>query len=521
MPLPVGGNWPPPAVAATADRLAVWAAWHSGEPDELARVYGGGLNPTGGPAAAFFHDSQYRGGVVGKFARFFWGTPPSPGEQRTKVHVPIAGDLAALSADLLFSDPPTLGAESAATGDRLESYEECGLWTSLREAAEVGAAMGGVYLRVVWDRAVSDKPWLSAVGPDGAIPEWSWDRLAAVTFWKVLDSDGTGVLRHLERHEPGRILHGLYEGTRDKLGRSIPLTEHPATAGIAKALTSGDGIETGTQLLTAEYIPNMRPNRLWRNVPCAVNYGRSDYAGIEPLMDSLDEAWGSWMRDLRLGKARIIVPTEALESLGRGQGAIFDADKEVFTGMDLGPNPDTTITETQFKIRVEEHEGTTKALVEQIVRSAGYSIASLGGTGDIAMTATEVTARERRSLTTRGQKAGYWSTGLARILTALLAVDQARFKTPITVETPDVDFPEAVSADPKDVAQTAQLLAQAVAASTETLVRMVHPDWDDTRVTAEVAAIREANKPPTPVVVAPPADPMAGKSQPGQMEIRQ
>ena len=137
------------------------------------------------------------------------------------------------------------------------------------------------------------------------------------------------------------------------------------------------------------------------------------------------------------------------------------------------------------------------------------------------MTATEVTARERRSLTTRGQKAGYWSTGLARILTALLAVDQARFKTPITVETPDVDFPEAVSADPKDVAQTAQLLAQAVAASTETLVRMVHPDWDDTRVTAEVAAIREANKPPTPVVVAPPADPMAGKSQPGQMEIRQ
>ena len=41
-------------------------------------------------------------------------------------------------------------------------------------------------------------------------------------------------------------------------------------------------------------------------------------------------------------------------------------------------------------------------------------------------------------------------------------------------------------------AQTANLLAAASAASTDTLVRMIHPEWEDEQVDEEVAKIEDA-----------------------------
>jgi hypothetical protein len=40
----------------------------------------------------------------------------------------------------------------------------------------------------------------------------------------------------------------------------------------------------------------------------AAPLGRSDFSGLEISLDTLDEAHASWMRDIRLGKARLIVP---------------------------------------------------------------------------------------------------------------------------------------------------------------------------------------------------------------------
>src|SRR5690606_13784072 len=135
---------------------------------------------------------------------------------------------------------------------------------------------------------------------DAAVPEWRWKRLAAVTFWSILEQDGQRVVRHLERHERGRIVHQLYEGSADDLGRPIPLSEHPATEWAADVVNADSAIETGTQRLTAAYVPNVRPSRAWRGVPQLAPLGRSDFDGIEGLLDALDETYTSWMRDVRL-----------------------------------------------------------------------------------------------------------------------------------------------------------------------------------------------------------------------------
>ncbi|MEU8556021.1 phage portal protein [Streptomyces anthocyanicus] len=491
MPLPQNDmNWPPTdPVVQTA--LADWDSWYSSDPDRLGDRY---LN-RGVRELPENRPTQYRGGMVGRVARWFWGTPTAPGEKRAKLHIPLAGDIARTSSSLLFSEPPTLTSDSAATQERLDELAESVLHPTLLEAAEICSALGGVYLRVVWDQDISDRPWIDRVAADSAVPEFRYGRLTAVTFWTVVEQDGREVWRHLERHEKGRILHGLYRGSVGTLGTRLPLTDHPRTEPLAHQVTE-DWIDTGApNHLTAAYVPNVRPARPWRNIPSATHWGQSDFQGIESLFDALDEAWSSWMRDIRIGKGRIILPNSMLQNHGPGQGASWYEDQEIYSGLEMLERPgENQITVQQFAIRVQEHKDTCTALVEQAARQAGYSAATFGVTGDgSAVTATEIRARERRSMSTRGRKALYWRPALADIVAALLAVEAGPLfgVSGLDLEVPRVEFQDSVSEAPKEVAETVALLASAKAASLETLVRMQHSDWRDEQVRAEISLIHE------------------------------
>lgn len=492
MPLPDSGAPWPPTDPTVQIALADWDAWYSAEPDRLeARYLNRGLRelPENRP-------SQYRGGVVGRVARWFWGNPTAEGEKRDKIHVPLAGDIARTSSELLFSEPPKLVVEHDATQARLDDLVEKGLHATLLEGGEVCGALGGAYPRVVWDDEVSDRPWIGMVHADAAVPTFSYGRLKAVTFWTVVEVEGRVWWRHLERHERGVILNGLYRGSPSDLGKALPLAAHPSTAAMR------DVVETGApRHLTASYVPNVRPARAWRNIPTAAHWGQSDYQGIEGLLDALDETYSSWMRDIQNGKGRIIVAQSLLDSLGPGKGAAWNEERRVYTGLNMlpragDPNP---ITDVQFAIRVAEHRDTCRELIEQAVRQAGYSAATFGETGDgAAVTATEIRARERRSMSTRGRKALYWGPAIADITMALLAVESGPLfrVSGLQVEPPRVEFQDSISDGPVELAATAELLRRAEAASTETLVRMQHPDWEDKQVDAEVAAIRDEVAPP-------------------------
>ncbi|MEU2393981.1 phage portal protein [Streptomyces sp. NPDC007369] len=468
-----GAPWPPPHLVVQYREIAVNDAWYSGDRRRLVDVY----------------RTERQRRPDGR--RRLWGRHRSPGTDRpdTRLHIPLAGDIASASADLLFSEPVALAVDDAATQDRLEVLAEAGgLANSLLEAAEVCAALGGAYLRVTWDRELVDRPLLTVMHPDRAIPEFSYGILRAVTFWRELPGgDAATVWRHLERHERGRILHALYQGTADHIGRRVPLTEHPDVAGLAGSLGhEGDTITTGIDALTVAYIPNMLPNRLHRLSP----WGRSDYdAPLHDLLDALDEVWTSWLRDIRLARGRLIVPDAYLRDHGPGRGASFDYDREIWQGLSIPPTEQGGITLSQFEIRVAEHAQSAEAITRQAVQSAGYSPATLGMEDQAAITATEVKARERRSMTTRKKKVRYWTPGIAEILHVLLLIDRQLFGSRIVPARPRVTVGAAVSEDPASVAQTLSLLAQAQAVSVETRVRILHPDWDDADVLAEAERI--------------------------------
>lgn len=517
MPLPANRTpWPPAALQPILPYLTVWSAWYAGDEFMLASVYGGAGTDGGGavpdPVASTFFASDtgtWRAKVTRGLRRWFWGEPTKAPDRRNKIHVPIAADLCQASADLLFSDavklavPEDVTDTDGAIQDYLDDLADDGIHTRFAEAAEVAAALGGCFLRISWDDKIAKRSMLTRVDADQALPEFKFDLLQAVTFWQVVAIDGDQIWRHLERHEldaagEGIIIHGLYKGERDNLGISVPLQDSPVTAGLVGSVDDNSSISTQSPGLAVEYVPNQRPQRRWRTNALGKSYGRSDLDGVESLMDSLDETYSSWMRDLRLGKSRLLVGKQALEDQGPGSGAVFDQDREIFTTLNMPPSAakdsSTLAQVVQFNIRWQEHQATAQQLIGDICRTAGYSAQTFGESDPGAgrgKTATEIESRERRSLLTRDRKIKIWRPAIANVVQKMMAVDQALFGSKVDPVLPVVNFPDGVQQSQLVLAQTALALDQASAASVETLVRMVHPDWDDEQVTTEVEAIKE------------------------------
>jgi A118 family predicted phage portal protein len=501
-------EWPPRQLAPAFEKMAEYDAWYSGDPDRLSSVY------SRERARVRNRPSQYRGGAVGTVARWFWGAPTPQGEPEQRLHIAVAGDLARTSSDLLFAEPPSFrlddgtpaalpgtGKPAKAAGqDRLdEILDAVNIDAKLAEAGEVAGALGGVYLRAGWDVELAQHPLLTAIHADCALPEFRMGILTAVTFVTVLSTSGDGqvVRRLVERHERGVQLTGLYEGKPGNLGKQLPLSADPATEGLSEQVNIPGG------KLAVAYVPNMLPNRLHRDSPL----GMSDLAGCEGPMDRFDMVYTSWMRDVELGKGRLLVPSSYITNLGPGAGAAFDPDRRIYEQLSIPPNSVTAdpIKIVQFQIRVADHRDTARELLGRIISTAGYSEQTFGLADDgIAATATEITARERKSMTTRKKKINYWRPALSHIVSVLLDIDAAIFGGKVTGRVL-VDWPPAVSDSPLVLAQTAQALRTADAASDETIVQAVHPDWDADRVRAEAAAIGAARQAATPL-----PDPLAG-----------
>ena len=110
-------------------------------------------------------------------------------------------------------------------------------------------------------------------------------------------------------------------------------------------------------------------------------------------------------------------------------------------------------------------------------------------------TATEVRAKRERSITTRGKKIRYWTNPLESLLDYV-----ARLAGLGEAETV-VEFPDAVAPTQLELAQVAQTMLSAQAASTRERVRIVHPNWDDDQVDEEAETIDSANEIADPLEV--------------------
>lgn len=490
MPLPQNDTpWPPKPFDVAQAAMNGWDAWYSGDTERLASHYSAHNTMRG--------STFQNGGLVGVAKEFMWGRT-SQGSERARLHVPIAADIARTSSDLLFAEPPTfiLGDGTNTKGqERLTSmFGTAETMTELLEGGEVQASLGGCYLRLIWDKEVFDHVQFDVVHADGAIPEWRYGHLSAVTFWRVLHTGSEKkVVRHLERHAPGVIEHAVYEGTSNSIGYIQPLADYEELKWAAQEVNADGAIPTGVTGLTAAYVPNIRPNRAWRNTAGLAPLGRSDYDQLEGLLDAADEAYTSMMRDLRVAKARAFVDQSLLQNQGPGNGASFDMEQEIFTPLTgLGKLSDGGLIQPfQPEIRHEAHRAIIMDLCATILRTAGYSASDFGEdplTGQ--MTATEVNSRKNLSTRTRDKKILYWQGALEKLARTGLELERVIYgATELTDDAVTVKFPVRTGADPYNLAQTIEVLDRAGAISQGEKIRRTNPNWNPDQVDAEVEAI--------------------------------
>jgi hypothetical protein len=500
MPMPeFSGAWPPKPWDEAAKQWDTYTAWWSSDIEALEGIYS---DPTYIPP----RPSQLSHGLRGRLARFWFGRPMLQDQKR--LHVPAPADVATASADLLFGQPPSwLFSEGDATDvegaqERLNDImDDADTVAVFLEGAETGAALCGTYYRLVWDKSFCDKVMISVVPPDAAIPVWRYGKLAEVTFWTIVAEDKRGVWRHLEHHSPGAIEHRLYLGDKGLIGREMDLTDLPVMKWAADIVDENSTVKTGLDRLTAAYVPNVKPARRWRNDPLLAPLGRSDFEGVEHLFDALDEAWSSWMRDIDLAKARLFVSQEALEDNGPGKGSTWDPEQQIFTpvpGAGLLPEdgPNQLVQAQQFAIRVEEHERTCDKLLKQILRACGYSSADFDDADSAAITATEVSARQGKSNSTRSRKILYHQSALQPLARTAVLLDGIVWERGDfgLKKDPEMKFPVRSDQDPVQLSTTISNLRAARAASTETLVRMYNPNWSNDEIDEEVRKIMDEDR---------------------------
>lgn len=464
--------WPPVEFEKVYYRFREWSAWYSGDPLQISRC---------------FSDAIYTPTSHGRF----WSKKVRD-ERETMLHIPIPGDIASTSADLLLGEQPVIEipeanqetAEQGAieTQDRLNQIKESNdTYSKLIETVETAAAMGGAYLKVNWDAEFKDFPILRVAQSDNAIPEWKFGFLNRVLFHKIIDEYEGVIYRHIEYHEPGLIKNALYKGTIHNIGRQIPLTEHRVTENMEEEIL------TGIDDIAVRYVPNMKPNRLWRGS----DLGQSDYSGIEGIFDSIDDVYTSWIRDVALAKSRLMVPRHMLEN---EDGELkFDVDQEVYVMLETIAEAGETgsITANQFEIRAEEHYKTAAELIERAITSAGYSPQSFGlHIEGRAESGTALRARERKSLNTKQKKERYIKRPIEEILYIMLQIDREKFSN-ITPFRPRVQFGDSYTPDPNELADSLEKLERARSASIKTKVEMLHSDWSDEEIEAETKRIMQ------------------------------
>lgn len=503
MPLPKEGTQFPPADWTPAfDQFALNSLLWSGEIDAVSN--GGAASRGDDPRSHVNKPQNVWAKLIARFQ--FWSkAQPVDGEQRTRIHGPLATNLATLSADVLMSSTPETRLLSGGKSVKGPAQQRADLilngddhFMKLIEGAELASGLSGVVLTANWDRDRSDKPWMDVTPCDAAIPEYVLGHLFAVNLWttheqRTVAGFHESVLYHVERHESGKITHALYQGTETHIGKLVPLDTIDATAGILgiRGITRNDDetvtIQTGIQSLTAQYWRNLPTRRFRKDGPLA-RVGRADTEGLESLLDQYDMVWSAWMRDIKLARARLIVPEAYTEMVGSNGRRTFDDEQEVTMALAYTEAGDDTIRAEQFDIRSEQHSMALLGLTKEILQGAGWSMSSYNGEGGGGTkTATEVNDDTSTTERTYKKKALYYKKSGVAMNRALLELDAVHYrgKGIGDADLVDVVFEDMSNMDPEKEARIVSGWHAAESATVETRVRFLHPDWDDIQIAKE------------------------------------
>lgn len=272
----------------------------------------------------------------------------------------------------------------------------------------LGFCMADQFVPTAWDNAqVTDGVFISREAKDGYYyTRLEWHKWDGLTYY---------ISNEAFRSEYKPPQEGMTE-SQDILGFRYPLNE------IYPFLNE----ETALQGLTASLFAYYRTavaNNIDDNSPLGV----SIYANALSTLKALDICYDSFIREFRLGKKRIIVPAQCINTVLDPQTGearrYFDATNEAYEALSTD-NPDALkIQDNSVELRVDEHERAINAFLSILCLQVGFSAGTF--TFDRAQglkTATEVISENSKTYKTIKAQQLQVKTAITRIIDAIIQI---------------------------------------------------------------------------------------------------
>lgn len=219
----------------------------------------------------------------------------------------------------------------------------------------VGYCAADQFIPISWDNArVTEAVFVSRIARGG----WYYTRLE----WHRWNGETYVISNELYRSE---ITKGAASESQDILGVRYPLSE------IYPYIDPETPVPVEEELFS--YWRTPIANNLDDNSPLGV----SVYANALETLHALDICYDSFVREFRLGKKRIIVPSRlvrtVVDPVTEEVRRYFDATDETYEALAADNPEDLKITDNSVVLRVEEHIAAINAFLSILCLQIGFS----------------------------------------------------------------------------------------------------------------------------------------------------
>lgn len=272
----------------------------------------------------------------------------------------------------------------------------------------LGFCMADQFVPTAWDNAqVTDGVFISREAKDGYYyTRLEWHKWDGLTYW---------ISNELFRSEMKERGTGQIE-SQDILGFRYPLEEaYP----FLNPQTELQGLTTSL----FAYYRTAAANNIDDNSPLGV----SIYANALSTLKALDICYDSFIREFRLGKKRIIVPAQCIETVvdpvTGEMRRYFDATNEAYEALNTDNMDELKIQDNSVELRVNEHEAAINAFLSTLCLQVGFSAGTF--TFDRAQglkTATEVISENSKTYKTIKAQQLQVKMAIAKIIDGIIQV---------------------------------------------------------------------------------------------------
>lgn len=272
----------------------------------------------------------------------------------------------------------------------------------------LGFCMADQFVPTAWDNSqVTDGVFISREAKDGYYyTRLEWHKWDGLTYY---------ISNEVFRSEYKKTNPSMAE-SQDILGFRYPLDE------VYPFLNANTPMQGLTTSLFAYYRTAVA-NNIDDNSPLGV----SIYANALSTLKALDICYDSFIREFRLGKKRIIVPSQCIRTVldpvtGEAR-RFFDANDEAYEAL-FTDGPDTLkVQDNSVELRIDEHERAINAFLSILCLQVGFSAGTF--TFDRATglkTATEVISENSKTYKTIKSHQLQIKMAIAKIIDAIIQI---------------------------------------------------------------------------------------------------